>query len=140
MDIEKGEDMTQETNNDDVLLKYLQNGNIVTTRTAPEELGIADVRANIRSLRAKGYEIQDEWKEDINRRGNKVRYKEYFIKKMNNFERLKQLSIEDFAYAVCIDNEGENRGCCPLCKRHFQNNCDDRCIKGVIDYLQEEDK
>lgn len=33
-----------ETNNE-VLLKYLQEGNIVTTRTAPEKIGIADVRA-----------------------------------------------------------------------------------------------
>ena len=79
MDIEEGEDMTQETNNDDVLLKYLQNGNIVTTRTAPEELGIADVRAVIRDLRNMGYDIKGIWVSGINRYGRKTRYKEYFM-------------------------------------------------------------
>lgn len=37
--------------NNQILLEYLQAGNIVTTRNAPDELGIADVRANIRDLR-----------------------------------------------------------------------------------------
>lgn len=41
--------------NDEVLLKFLKAGNIITTRNAPEELGIADVRANIRNLRNSGY-------------------------------------------------------------------------------------
>lgn len=67
-----------ETNNE-VLLKYLQEGNIVTTRTAPEKIGIADVRANIRDLRDAGIEIKDKWVSDINRRGRKTRYKEYWI-------------------------------------------------------------
>ena len=43
--------------NNEILLEYLQAGNIVTTRNAPDELGIADVRANIRDLRDLGYEI-----------------------------------------------------------------------------------
>jgi len=67
-----------ETNND-VLLKYLKAGNIVTTRTAPEEIGIADVRANIRDLRDMGFNIQDKWVTGTNRRGRKTRYKEYFL-------------------------------------------------------------
>ena len=65
-----------ETNNE-ILLEHLKSGNIVTTRTAPEVLGIADVRANIRDLRNEGYNILDEWKTRINRRGRKTRYKEY---------------------------------------------------------------
>lgn len=67
-----------ETNNE-ILLKYLQEGNVVTTRNAPEELGIADVRANIRDLRDSGIEIKDKWVQSVNRRGRKTRYKEYWI-------------------------------------------------------------
>ena len=67
-----------ETNNE-VLLKYLQAGNIVTTRTAPDKIGIADVRANIRDLRDLGYEIKDRWVTSVNRRGRKTRYKEYWL-------------------------------------------------------------
>ena len=65
--------------NNEVLLEYLQKGNIVTTRTAPEEIGIADVRANIRDLRDLGYSIQDKWVTAENRRGKKTRYKEYWL-------------------------------------------------------------
>ena len=67
------------TSNNETLLKHLQKGNIVTTRTAPDELGIADVRANIRDLRDLGYPIKDKWVKGINRRGKMTRYKEYFM-------------------------------------------------------------
>ena len=66
-------------NNNEILLKVLSEGKIVTTRTAPDELGIADVRANIRDLRNAGFEIKDRWVSKTNRRGKKTRYKEYYI-------------------------------------------------------------
>ena len=72
-------------NNNDTLLKYLQAGGIVTTRTAPDELGIADVRANIRDLRDMGIEVSDRWVVGVNRRGRKTRYKEYYL---NNVTKL----------------------------------------------------
>ena len=62
-----------------ILLEYLQNGGVVTTRTAPDVLGIADVRANIRDLRNMGYDVKDRWKSSINRRGRNTWYKEYFL-------------------------------------------------------------
>lgn len=65
--------------NNETLLEYLQKGKIVTTRNAPDEIGIADVRANIRDLRDLGYKIQDRWVTGLNRRGRKTRFKEYFI-------------------------------------------------------------
>lgn len=68
----------KETNNE-VLLKFLEAGNVITTRNAPKKLGIADVRASIRDLRNKGYNILDKWVEGINRRGRKTHYKEYWI-------------------------------------------------------------
>jgi hypothetical protein len=70
--------------NNQILLEYLQAGNIVTTRNAPDELGIADVRANIRDLRDLGYEILDRWVSGTNRRGRKTSYKEYFLSNVNN--------------------------------------------------------
>ena len=65
--------------NNEILLEYLQNGGVVTTRKAPSVLGIADVRANIRDLRDSGIEISDRWVKDVNRRGRKTRFKEYWI-------------------------------------------------------------
>lgn len=70
--------------NNEILLEYLQAGNIVTTRNAPDELGIADVRANIRDLRDLGYDILDRWVSGTNRRGRKTTYKEYFLSNVNN--------------------------------------------------------
>lgn len=67
------------TTNNEELLRYFQEGNIVTTRTAPDEIGIADVRANIRDLRDLGYKIKDKWVSSLNRRGRKTRYKEYWL-------------------------------------------------------------
>lgn len=61
--------------NNEVLLDYLKVGNVVTTRTAPDELGIADVRANIRDLRDAGIDIKDRKITGINRRGRKTWYK-----------------------------------------------------------------
>ena len=71
-------------NNNMILLNYLQSGGIVTIRTVPDELGIADVRANIRDLRDMGIEVLDRWVSGINRRGRKTRYKEYFLSNVNN--------------------------------------------------------
>ena len=65
--------------NNETLLKFLEQGGIVNTRIAPDVLGIADVRANIRDLRNMGIEISDRWVEGVNRRGRKTRYKEYFL-------------------------------------------------------------
>lgn len=70
--------------NNQTLLEHLQAGNIVTTRNAPDELGIADVRANIRDLRNAGVPIEDRWVTGENRRGKKTRYKEYFIAEKAN--------------------------------------------------------
>lgn len=65
--------------NDDILLEFLQEGKVITTRNAPDELGIADERAHIRNLRNKGIKVLDRWREGINRRGRRTYYKEYFL-------------------------------------------------------------
>lgn len=59
---------------------------------------------------------------------------------MNNYDKIKQLNPTDFAFFVCIDNEGEQRGCCTLCQRFYDDNCDDRCVTGVAEWLERENK
>lgn len=65
--------------NNQILLEFLQNGGVVTTRIAPDVLGIADVRANIRDLRNMGYPVKDRKVSGFNRRGNKTFWKEYYM-------------------------------------------------------------
>jgi hypothetical protein len=70
--------------NNEILLEYLEAGNIITTRNAPDVLGIADVRGTIRDLRDLGYQILDRRISSTNRRGRKTSYKEYFLSNVNN--------------------------------------------------------
>ena len=65
--------------NNDILLEFFKNGGTINTRIAPDVLGIADVRANIRDLRNLGHNIKDIWVTGLNRRGKKTRYKEYYL-------------------------------------------------------------
>lgn len=58
---------------------------------------------------------------------------------MKNIDKIKQLNATDLAYMVCIDNDGECRGCCSICQRFKENNCDDRCIQGVFEWLESEE-
>lgn len=54
------------------------------------------------------------------------------------FELLKSLSVRDFVYAVAVDAVGDCRGVCPICQRYINNKCDDRCIDGIVEYLESE--
>ena len=56
------------------------------------------------------------------------------------FNLLKQLPTRDFAYAVAVDNVGDCRGVCAICKRHYDGDCDDKCVSGIIEYLESEVK
>jgi len=57
---------------------------------------------------------------------------------MKNFEKLKKLSLVEFAQFICFGQEGEDRATCTLCQRYYENNCDDRCYSGTIEYLERE--
>jgi hypothetical protein len=57
-------------------------------------------------------------------------------KQTTKFDLLKTLSARDFAYAVAVDNVGDCRGVCPICQRHIDGNCDDKCVGGIIEYLE----
>ena len=58
---------------------------------------------------------------------------------MKNREKLKSLNNSDLAYFLCIDDEGNCRGCCSICQRYYEENCDDRCVTGVNEWLENED-
>ena len=67
--------------NEMVILRYLEQGNSITVKDATVLFGICTLRETIRDLRESGYNIQDEWVDGFNRRGNKVRFKRYFLVK-----------------------------------------------------------
>ena len=48
------------------------------------------------------------------------------------FDLLKELNVEDFAYAVAIDSVGDCRGVCAICKRMYDGDCDDKCVAGLL--------
>jgi hypothetical protein len=60
--------------------------------------------------------------------------------KRTMFDLLKELPVEDFAYRVAIDNCGDCRGVCAICKRNYDGDCDDKCVSGIIEYFESEVK
>lgn len=50
----------------------------ITAWQAMKELGVMRLASRIHDMRSK-YNIQDVWVDDINRYGDKIRYKRYFI-------------------------------------------------------------
>ena len=63
------------------ILKYLSNHNSITRLEAWEALGISELPKRISELRQIGYPIDDEWREVVNRYGERTRVKAYSIAK-----------------------------------------------------------
>lgn len=64
--------------NKELVLSYLQNGNILTAMDGFKRFGIVSVRDYISMLRADGVEIASEWRESLD---TGKRWKEYFLVK-----------------------------------------------------------
>ena len=66
--------------------KYLQTHPYITVNDCKEILGTTELRKIVSDLRVKllseGYTISDCWCESVNRYGDKVRYKRYFLKRI----------------------------------------------------------
>ena len=66
--------------------KYLQTHKFLTVNDCKEILGTTELRKIVSDLRVSllsdGYTIGDTWVESVNRFGDKVRYKRYFLKKV----------------------------------------------------------
>ena len=60
-----------------ILMYLLENGSI-TTWEAMKELGCADLQHYIMELREE-YIIIDEWVHGVNRWGDKIKYKKYYL-------------------------------------------------------------
>lgn len=60
------------------VLKYLKDFGSITSFEAFSELGCTRLSEYIRQLRLE-YTIKDEWVETINRYGEKVHYKKYYL-------------------------------------------------------------
>ena len=61
------------------VLEYIERFGSINTFQAFMDLGCTRLSEYIRQLKLE-YNIQDEWLEGINRFGEKIKYKNYFIK------------------------------------------------------------
>lgn len=61
------------------ILKYCQDFGGITAWQAAKELGIMQLGTRIFELKEMGFNIADKWIDDVNRYGDKVRYKFYMI-------------------------------------------------------------
>ena len=51
----------------------------INNKIASDELGICDLQGVIRDLKVAGYTIVDQWQSSVNRFGDKVRFKNYWV-------------------------------------------------------------
>lgn len=62
----------------DIILNHLQEYRTITSYESFDRYGILDLQKIINILR-KAYTIKDEWVHSVNRYGNKVKYKRYYL-------------------------------------------------------------
>jgi hypothetical protein len=55
---------------------------------------------------------------------------------LNNFDKLKQMDIHDFAQRIVFDSEGNMLSPCSICA--FSGDCNDKCYSGVLEWLKSE--
>ena len=64
------------------IYRHLERGKGITSMEAINLYGITRLSAKIFDLKKAGYDIVDEWEESLNRYGDKVRYKRYFLREV----------------------------------------------------------
>lgn len=62
-----------------LVLEYMEQHGSITPLDASVDLGIQRLGARIYDLRKRGWVIEDEWAEVLNRRGKKCRVKKYSL-------------------------------------------------------------
>lgn len=65
-------------NQEERIVRFCKDNGSITSWQAMKELGIMRLASRIHDMRSK-YSITDIWVDDINRYGDKVRYKKYFV-------------------------------------------------------------
>lgn len=92
----------------DLILRYLKNFRTITPYEAFKELGITKLATRISELKKEGYVFGDKWIDDINRFGENVRYKMYFLiryRKDWSEDDLYDLSKENFLARFGVSGE-----------------------------------
>lgn len=70
------------------ILEYLINHDHITSAISIKALGIMDLRKRLSELRRMGFPIEDRYVTKENRYGKKVRYKEYYLQKGDDYVRV----------------------------------------------------
>lgn len=65
-------------NQEERIVRFCKDNGSITAWQAMKELGIMRLASRIHDMRSK-YSITDIWVDDINKYGDKVRYKKYFV-------------------------------------------------------------
>lgn len=63
------------------IVQYINQHGSITPLDAVNDLGCMRLASRITDLKQRGVNVISEWEEGKNRRGEKTRYKRYFIKK-----------------------------------------------------------
>lgn len=80
--------MSRLSNQHNRILKYCKEFGGITAWEAAKELGIMQLGTRIFELKEMGFKIVDVWIDDINRYGDKIRYKRYVILGELNVEKI----------------------------------------------------
>ena len=90
-----------------LIIKYLKQYRYITPMDAFNGLGITKLATRISELRRKGYTFADDWVEDTNRFGEKVRYKKYSLVRTRDWSEddLLYLSKEQFTARFDVSDE-----------------------------------
>lgn len=78
--------MSKEITHEIRVLNYMIDNGGITSWEAIKEFGNTRLSASIFNLRKKGYFIENEWEDSVNRYGDKVRYVRYILNKEKTFD------------------------------------------------------
>ena len=67
-------------NQHQAILQYLNEHGFITSFTAAVKLGVLNLSARVKELKAKGYPIADRTRVNLNRYGKTIKYKEFYLK------------------------------------------------------------
>lgn len=75
------------------IINYIREFGNISTWDAYKDLGITQLGARIDQLKKEGYEFKTEWESSVNRFGEKVDYKRYYLADMvaENMEHIPQI-------------------------------------------------
>lgn len=94
-------------NQHNLILNYIKKFKSITPYEAFKDLGITKLSTRISELRLAGYDIPDEWVDDVNRFGESVRYKRYFLKRRKDWTEDDLLTMSKIKFTSIFDVSDE---------------------------------